>query len=118
MPALVKTLKSQDPKLRAYAAHAIGQLGPSAQQAAPALIEIALDQDATVRRSAMRALNSIDAPRELVRPLMVKALKAAQPADAAAAVATLAEEGEKAVPGLILALDDSEAAYWACLALG
>jgi HEAT repeat protein len=51
-------------------------------------------------------------------PKMVKTLKSASPADAAAALATMAEAGEQAVPFLTECLDDKQACYWACMALG
>jgi HEAT repeat protein len=117
LPTLSETMKSSTDDLRAYAAHAIGALGPAAQAAVPTLIPYTTDQDVNVRRAVLRALRKIGAQRDQVRPLVVKALKSADPADATAAISTLAEEGEVAVPGLIEALGDQDAAYWACLAL-
>ncbi len=71
-----------------------------------------------MRREARDALHSVHAPRELILSHMPKILKAATPTDAAAAVMTLSELGEAAVPGLCAALNDNDACYWAALALG
>ncbi|MHB8952480.1 MAG: HEAT repeat domain-containing protein [Pirellulaceae bacterium] len=117
VPALAENLTDQDPKVRAYSAHALGAIGPPARSATEALIAAFTDEDPTVRRVVRDALRSVDPPRELALPLLIKMLNTAQPADAAAAVLTLAEAGEAAVPGLISALDDPDAAYWACLGL-
>jgi HEAT repeat protein len=70
-----------------------------------------------VRREVRSALRAIAPPREVALPLWIKMLETASPADAAAAVASLAEAGEAAVPGLVEALDHKDAVYWACLAL-
>ena len=115
--ALAKKLTSDNPTVRAYAAHALGEIGPAAQSAAPGLIATFTDADPTVRREVRDAVRKLKLPRETALPLFVKMLNSATPAEAAAAVQTLAEAGEAAVPGLIAALDDPDAGYWACLAL-
>ncbi|MHB8970875.1 MAG: HEAT repeat domain-containing protein [Pirellulaceae bacterium] len=115
--ALAENLTAKDSKVRAYSAHALGEIGPAARAATEALIAAFTDADPTVRRVARHALHAVDPPKEVALPLFVKMLTTASPADAAAAVATLAEAGESAVPNLMLALDDKDAAYWACLAL-
>jgi HEAT repeat protein len=117
LPALTEALQSDDSQVRAYAANAIGQIGQAARQVAPELIKLMTDEDAVVRREVRDALLAIEAPREMTRPLMLRALNNAEPADAAAALATLAELGEAVVPELCQALDDPRACYWASLAL-
>ncbi len=117
VPVLITSLQSDNAKLRAYAAHALGAIGPAAGDAAIALIDVITDKDPVVRREARDALKRIKAPPEVVLPYMGKILSAAEPANAAAAVMTLAELGEAAVPDLCKALDHKETCYWAALAL-
>ncbi len=114
---MIEALKSDDAKLRAYVAHALGEMGPAAVDAAAPLIDLITDKDAAVRREARDSVREVHAPRELVLSHMSKILKAATPADAAAAVMTLAELGEAAVPGLCEALKDDDACYWAAMAV-
>ncbi len=64
------------------------------------------------------ALKRIEAPSDLVLPNIGKILSTADPADAAAAVMTLAELGEAAVPGLCKGLENNDTCYWAAMALG
>lgn len=117
VPALADSLKAQDPQERRYAAHALGQIGPAAREATGALITALADKDPQVRRVVRDALRDIKPGKDVALPLFAKMLKTAEPADATAAVQTLAEAGEAAVPALTAALDDKDAAYWACLAL-
>jgi HEAT repeat protein len=117
VPALAENLKAEDPQVRSYSAHALGEIGPAARGATEALIAALADKDETVRREVRDALREIKPGKEVAVPLFAKMLTNASPADAAAAVQTLAEAGEAAVPALIAALDNKEAAYWACLAL-
>jgi HEAT repeat protein len=117
VPALAERLTADDAQVRAAAAYALGKLGPAAQAAVKPLVRAFADKDEMVRRQARGALHSIGAPSEVVVPLFVQTLEAASPADAAAVIHTLVEIGEPAVPGLIKALDNPDAAYWACLAL-
>jgi hypothetical protein len=59
--ALVTLLAHEDRFVRMTAAHAVGKLGPQAQNAAPALHQALNDDDETVRRYARVALNRIGA---------------------------------------------------------
>lgn len=118
VPALIGTLQSKNAKVRAYSAHALGEIGPAASAAAVPLIDVITDKDAVVRREARDALRRIDAPDEVVLPHIAKILSTAEPGDAAAAVMTLAELGEAAVPGLCKALENEDTCYWAALTLG
>ncbi len=117
VPALMEQLKSDDAQVRAYAAHALGEMGTAAGDSAVALIERITDEDPAVRREARDSLRAIHPPQEVIIQNMPRILKAATPADAAAAVMTIAELGEAAVPGLCEALADDEACFWAALAL-
>ena len=117
VPVLITTLQSKNAKVRAYSAHALGEIGPGASDAAIPLIDVITDKEPMVRREARDALRRIDAPDTVVLPNIAKILNAADPGDAAAAVMTLSERGEAAVPGLCKALENDEACYWAALAL-
>ncbi len=117
VPALVECLAAEDAQVRAAAAYALGRIGPGARAATEPLVRAFTDPDATVRRQVRGALHDIGAPPEVVVPLFVQTLEAASPTDAAAAIHTLVEVGASAVPGLVKALDNPDAAYWACLAL-
>lgn len=117
VPVLIEALGDSDGVVRAAAAHALGEIGPSAREATEKLIGTIGDADPAVRREVRSALRAIAPPREVALPLWVKMLETASPTDAAAAVASLAEAGEAAVPALVEALNHQDAAYWACLAL-
>ncbi len=117
VPTLQTMLKSKEPKLRAYAAYALGRIGESAADAVPDLIQLITDKNIQVRRAVRDALPRIGVQHKITRPLLIKVLKNAQPQDAAAAIATIAELGDKVVPDLCEALGDKNACYWACLAL-
>ncbi|HEX7448794.1 MAG TPA: HEAT repeat domain-containing protein [Pirellulales bacterium] len=117
VPALVKALGDSDAAVRGHAAYALGQIGDQGSAVVNGLVALATDRDALVRRAAIRALRSLRLPHNVVIPKMVKTLKSAAPAEAAAILSTLAEAGREAVPFLVECLDDQDASYWACLAL-
>lgn len=117
VPALVNALKDQDANVRGHAAYALGQIGDQRAAVVDGLFALAADRESLVRRAAIRALRSLKLPRDVSIPKMAVVLKNAAPADAAAAVATIAEAGEEAVPFLTDCLDHQQACYWACLAL-
>jgi HEAT repeat protein len=117
VPVLIEALGDSDAVVRAAAAHALGEIGPAARDATEKLIGAIADEDPAVRREVRSALHDIAPPREVALPLWIKMLETASPADAAAAVASLAEAGEASVPALVEALNHKDAAYWACLAL-
>jgi HEAT repeat protein len=117
VPALVKALEDEDANVRGHAAYALGQIGDHRAIVVNGLFALAGDHEAIVRRAAIRALKSLHLPHDVVMPKMVKMLQTAAPADAAAALATIAEAGEQAVPFLTECLGHKEASYWACLAL-
>ena len=117
LPALVKALQDKDADVRGHVAYALGQIGDKRADVVDGLFALVADQDARVRRAALRALRHLHLRHDVLMPKMVETLKVASPADAAAAVATMAEAGEEAVPFLMECLGDKEACYWACLAL-
>jgi hypothetical protein len=56
---LVKLLRDEDPCLRYYAAQWIGQIGPAAKDAVPALEEALQDENEHVRDAAGSALDKV-----------------------------------------------------------
>src|SRR5262245_66354994 len=61
LKALVKDLQATKPVTREQAAAALGNLGPGAVEAVPALAEALKDKDARVRHEALIALERIGA---------------------------------------------------------
>jgi HEAT repeat protein len=114
---LIKALSHENPQVRAYAAYALGQLGKASLPAVPALAKAFKDPDATVRRQVFKAVRAIDPGRDVVVPMLVEILTHAQPAEIVPALHTLAEFGDKVVPGAIMALEHPSARYWVCLLL-
>jgi HEAT repeat protein len=117
VPALAALLEDNSARVRAHAAESLGEIGPPAKSAAEALIAVVTDPDKTVRREAMEAIRRIRPGSEVVLPLFVKQIEAADPAIRMSVLAALAERGREAVPDLINALKNEEAAFWACLVL-
>jgi HEAT repeat protein/S1-C subfamily serine protease len=62
LPKLLADLRSADAEVRARAAQALGELGPDAQTAIPALFKALDDRDENVARQAARSLRAIGAP--------------------------------------------------------
>ncbi len=115
---LIANLKDNDHRVRAYACFALGRIGGAATQAAtPSLVERVTDDNAIVRRAAVDALLALQPDKNVLVPLMAKALGDAEPRIAIAAVRTLVSQGEAVVPALIAALENEKAAYWATVAL-
>ena len=73
MPDLVIAFSDVDPFVRAWAAQAVGYIGPRAAGAVPALIEL-LNGDAASRGSACMALGEIGAAAESALPALRAAL--------------------------------------------
>ena len=74
--ALTKALSHGDAQVRAYAAFALGRIGKEALPAVKRLVERAFEDEELVRRASLRALLLLDPPREQVRPLVLKMLRA------------------------------------------
>ena len=88
-----------------------------AKPAVPALAELLKDPDETVRRQAVKAVQAIRPGPQVTVPLCVKLLEDSDPGVRMRILNAIAEAGAKAVPGLIEALKNDKAAYWACLVL-
>lgn len=115
--ALAANLSNTDADVRAYSAYALGSIGPAARGATRALIKAMNDQDPVVRRVVRNALYQIKPEPAVAIPLFANLLASDEPAEVASAVEVLVEAGVAAVPVLIHALQDEQAAYGACLAL-
>jgi hypothetical protein len=77
IPLLSKALKDTEIKIeeRAMAASSLGEIGPSAKAALPALREATKDQEALIRVNAAWALWTVDQQSELAKPVLIDALK-------------------------------------------
>jgi len=114
---LVELLKDPSATVRARAALSLGQIGEPAKPAVPALIDLLKDADPTVRRQAIVAVRNIRPGPQVAVPLCVKLLEDSDPGVRNRVLHAIAEAGPEAVPGLIEALKNDNAAYWACLIL-
>ena len=114
---MIELLKNPSPAIRAHAAHALGQIGDAAKPAAAGLIGLLGDTDANVRRQAIEAIVAIHPGPQVTVPLFVKLLDDADPGVRMRVLEAVSERGAQAVPGLIVALKNDKAAYWACLVL-
>jgi HEAT repeat protein len=110
-------LADKSPAVRAQAAKALGEIGLPAKSAAAALVETLKDTDETVRREAVKALVEIRPGPAVMQPLFLKVMQDADPAVRMRIMHAISEGGEAVVPGLIKALGNEKAAYWACIAL-
>ena len=59
VPTLVELLTHELVQIRSLAAHTLGQIGPAAKDAAPALERMSRDSDPAVREVALQALESV-----------------------------------------------------------
>jgi HEAT repeat protein len=103
--------------VRAHAAHALGQIGEPAKSAAAALTSLVKDENETVRRQAVKALTAIKPGPQVMIPLFVQLLDDSDPGVRQRILHAVAEAGPVAVPGLIEALKNEKAVYWACVIL-
>jgi HEAT repeat protein len=115
--ALTALLKDQSAPVRAHAAWSLGRIGAAARPAIDELVALVADADQSVRRQAVAALAAIRPGPKVAIPLFTKLLNDADPAVRTRVLNGIAEAGVDAVPGLIEALKDEKAAYWACVIL-
>jgi hypothetical protein len=59
LPALIGATRDPDPQVRAWAAHALAEIGPPARLAVPALVKLLRDTEEGSRNTACIALGSI-----------------------------------------------------------
>ncbi|MEZ6073575.1 MAG: HEAT repeat domain-containing protein [Pirellulales bacterium] len=115
---LTALLADKSAVVRAHAVRAaLGMIGAAAKSAVPQIVELAGDEDPVVRRQAVQAIKGINPGPKVTVPLCVKLLEDADPGVRQRVLMTVTEAGQKALPGLKVALDDDKAAYWACIIL-
>jgi HEAT repeat protein len=111
LPKLLADLRSEDAKVRARAAHALGELGPDAQTAFSALFKALDDRDENVARLAAQALRDIGPPARDDLPKLIDGLRHARPrvrGHAVEAVGRMGPEARSAVPELVQILKAKE----------
>jgi HEAT repeat protein len=74
MPALIRATQDHDSDVRAWAAHALAEIGPSAQPAVPALVKLLRDTEEGPRNTACIALGSIGPGAAEALPALREAL--------------------------------------------
>ncbi|WP_158261156.1 MULTISPECIES: HEAT repeat domain-containing protein [Pirellulaceae] len=89
----------------------------AAKPSVEALIQATASEDATVRREAIAALVALKPGPAVTIPLFTKLLEDADPAVRLRVMNAIADAGPATVPGLIEALKNDKAAFWACLIL-
>ncbi|TNE52379.1 MAG: hypothetical protein EP343_01045 [Deltaproteobacteria bacterium] len=100
-------LLDQDPRIRADAAEAIGQIGQQLDVSIPSLVMALQDTHALVKMTAVEALGQFGSQAKPAVPALVQALHDPNNEIRSAAADTLGEIGERAaVPGLKRALQD------------
>ena len=117
VPHLAKSLKDANPLVRAHAVHALGQIGPASRGVVEELGKLIADPDSHVRRATVAAWRNIRPGPKLSIPIFLKVLEDAEGEVKIQAMLALSEAGREAVPGLIEALKNERAQYWACLVL-
>jgi HEAT repeat protein len=111
---LIEVLKDKDEEARPLAAQVLGDIGPAAKKAIPALIEALKDDDAdpSVRNSAASALAEMGPAAKPAVPALLAALKDDDAGVRGSAAFTLGKVGAEAktvLGPLLEALDDEEA---------
>jgi HEAT repeat protein len=111
LPKLLADLGSKDAQARTRAALALGELGPDAQRAIPALFKVLKDGDENLARDAAQALRAIGAPSRDDLPLLIAGLRDNSPRVRGYAVEALGKmgpEARSAVPNLVPVLRAKE----------
>jgi HEAT repeat protein len=114
---LAELLKDRSPTVRARAARSLGEIGAPAKTAAAELASLLKDANPVVRRQAVQALAAIRPGPKVMIPLFTKLMEDSDPGVQMRVLDAIADAGEAAVPGLIEALKNDKAAYWACIVL-
>lgn len=130
LPVLVKLLEDTDPIVATQAAAAIGSIRkddgrPEIPDADATLYAAAVERlvhatthpDPRVRRAAIRSAKRVAPSLKELAPLFSRQLADADPSVVMAALHSLAELDEAAVPFLLEALKEPKSRYWACIAL-
>ncbi len=123
VPVLVELLERKDlatGAVRCEAAAILGDIGPEAKAAGPALDAAIEDDDPQVRAVALKALQTVQPSPAATVPALVPLLKTRDRLAATRALATYGAEAHDAVPALVPLLKDeeSEVRWNAALTLG
>jgi HEAT repeat protein len=117
--AALRTAASDgDVLVRAQAIFALGRLKAGDAESLQAVVAHLSDEDPQVRRATIRAVRMMGPPQQTMIPLVVKLLGDSDPTIAARALSAITDGGVEVLPALTAALDQHDARYWACLALG
>ena len=114
---LTQLLSDSSATVRGHAAYALGAIGAPSKGSAAALSGLLKDADDSVRRQAVKALVAIRPGPKVMIPLFIKLMDDTDPAVQIRVLHATSEAGAAAVPGLIEALQNEKAAYWACVVL-
>jgi HEAT repeat protein len=109
VPLLVEALHHEDVRVREWAAVALRDLGPGAQEAVPALVAVLRDPGSGIRDWAALALGAVAIEVTAVLPELVHALNDGNMflrAAAATSLGALGSRARPAVPQLVTALRD------------
>jgi HEAT repeat protein len=115
--SLTELLKDASPEVRAHAAHALGQIGAASKLAAAPLSALLKDSNDVVRRQAIMALGAIRPGPQVMIPIFVDLMDDPDEGVRQRVLHAVSQAGAPAVPGLIEALKNEKAVYWACLVL-
>jgi HEAT repeat protein len=110
VPALTRCVAETCPDLKEYAIRALGEIGPSAKAAVPALKNALHDEDKSNRVEIAKALWHIEQQPEDVVPIFADILENDPDAryDCAECIKEMGPWAAAAVPALIKALQDNE----------
>jgi HEAT repeat protein len=114
---LIKSLGDKEELHRAVAASALGELGPDAREAIPALTVALGDKSNKVRSRAFSALGSIGPAAKSAVPLLIKGMRDKDKSvrwSSAWALGRLGPAAGKAVPDLVAALNDQDPDVASC----
>ncbi len=109
LAGFVKDFRSAEAVKKRKAAKSIGELGPAAKSAAPALANVLQrDRDSLTRQNAAEALGQINGEGRTAIPALARAMKDEDREVMSAAALALAKYGKAAVPTLKKALADDD----------
>lgn len=119
---LAKKAEGDDAIVKTVSAWALAKLNPGkelfARRAVKLLVEALKSGDPKARLAAAKALETLDADPEIMRPIMTEALEGADEDTTVAMLHAMAKLGPKIVPRLIAALQYPRACRFACHVLG
>lgn len=109
--SMMDALKSKDHQVRSRAASTLGEIGPKAEKAIPALVQVAQDQSTNVRVHVLEALGTIGKADPGVVDALTRALEdkgTMVRVQATTALGQIAPNNNRITTALLKALDDKE----------